>query len=190
MVDTLPDTLQVRERGYVSAAQAVRITAGRAEARNFRLVPAPPPCCSLDGVWDAVFLMDSAPELGPRPTARTVSGSIVFADSIPSAWPARPPSRNVRQQAGRSQLDFTLFFGGPIATDVSTSVVGETGPSFLREVDAAVFSGDSVVIDLIPRITHGAVSLHGVIHGDSIQGRWHLRGNANYASGHARLRHR
>jgi len=77
----------------------------------------------------------------------------------------------VRVVRGLHQVDFTPFFGGPVARDVSTSVFGD-GPDLFHEVQASIPAGDSVDITFIPRMSHGSLWLHGRIRADTIRGMW------------------
>jgi hypothetical protein len=167
--------LLVDLRGYISAAEPVTFVPGETQTVNIVLVPAQSPCCRLAGLWSIALHMDSAGAIGPPPTSRDVSGTLAFADTIP--FPIGRPADNdqVRQEAGRYAIDFTPFFGAAMARDVSSTTFGSSEGTFLVEAIGTVFAGDSVTVDLIPRISHGGASMSGRIVGDSVKGFWYQR---------------
>jgi hypothetical protein len=72
---------------------------------------------------------------------------------------------------GRHAIDLRPILGGPFGADVSTTVFGG-GSSLPYEVAGMVETGDSVMIMIIPRMTHGGLSLRGRFRGDSMVGQW------------------
>lgn len=136
---------------------------------------APPPCCSLVGQWHLVFQLDSSGP-GQRPTARSTSGTIRFSPQMRIARPfgtGTPPSDPfVHGMAGVFDVAFSVFWGTPIAPDVSTSVMGPVTATFANEAYGRIFDNDSVEVDLIPRTSHGGVSLGGRLVGDTMTGTW------------------
>lgn len=133
--------------------------------------PADSSASRLIGTWRVEFLLDSAGALSPRPTSRVVRGVLSFGSiSVDSAYAWRPSGQPGR--FGRSALDFSPFFGRPVARDVSTTVFGPFDADFLSEAIGGVWDSDSVRIKLIPRLTHGSIDLSGRLMGDSILGIW------------------
>lgn len=171
-----PHTITVNHRGYVSHTATVTFSKGITQRLDFALVAAPLPCCDLRGRWAIDLQLDSAAALGDPPSARAAKGSLVFADSLRLEWdrPSIPDSR-FNSVNGRADIDLTPFFGGPLGPDISRSMFGPTDGDFLREATGTVFSSDSVAIDLIPRISHGGLSLQGRLRGDSVTGKWYQR---------------
>ncbi|HEY7767384.1 hypothetical protein, partial [Longimicrobium sp.] len=148
------------------------------------LARAPAPCCRLDGTWQVRFVMNKRGQMGPEPTDSVVEGTLTFADTLPDPWrPRRPRDPYVHMIAGLSELDFSAFFGGRIAQDVSTTITGPTNDTFDREAVGEVFNGDSVEVDLIPRISHGGVSMWGTTDGEVIRGQWEQRAYCCGATG-------
>lgn len=181
--------LVVERRGFLPLARVLEVRAGDSVRVDMALERAPAPCCTLDGTWEARFVLRTPAEMGPAPTDSVVTGTITFADSIPDPFRRRGrPDPYVAVSHGLSELDFSPFFGGRIARDVSTTVFGGTGSTFDREATGVVFNGDSVDVTLIPRISHGGVSMEGAIEGDVIRGRWIQRAYAGGATGVFELR--
>ena len=164
--------VRIRSRPYLSQSKIFTLREGFTDTVDFALEYGPDACCRLEGAWAVTLKMDSAALVGPRPTARVTGGAILFADSLANDWLRTGGDSRMTYEAGRFDVDLAPFFGGPFAQDVSTTVMGPGGPDLLREASGSVFSGDSVGITLIPRMTHGGLSLSGRILGDSVTGDW------------------
>jgi hypothetical protein len=165
------ETLEFRRPGYREASLTASGVPGQVVARDLRLERVPSPCCDLRGQWSITLQLDSPGARQPKPTARSVTGAVSLGPRYLASEPNDDLDSLVRIVRGLHQVDFTPFFGGPVARDVSTSVFGE-GPDLLHEVEASVPAGDSVGVTFIPRMTHGSLSLVGRIRGDTIRGRW------------------
>lgn len=129
--------------------------------------------CHLAGSWSAQLLVVS-PEGNPLTHRNAVtSGRIVFSGRIPDPWPPANGNRDstTRYEFGRHAIDLRPILGGPFGADVSTTVMGG-GRSLLFEVVAQLESGDSVRLTVIPRMSHGGLSLLGKMQGDTIRGVW------------------
>jgi hypothetical protein len=182
-------TVRVEQRGFIAETRTVELVPGQTTTLDVSLRRAPPPCCVLDGKWHVRFVLRSRSLVGPEPRDSAVEGLLTFADSVPDPLHDRfPPPTNVRVENGLSDVDFTPFFGGRIARDVSTTVMGATGGNFAREMVGQVFNGDSVEITLIPRISHGGVSMWGRISGGVVTGEWEQRAYAGGATGTFEMR--
>ncbi len=186
--------VEIERRGYVPQSRTITAVAGSKRILHASLRRAAPVRLRLDGSWAARFeLLDVGSDSirkARRPTASTVAGTLWFSRSVPPPLADVPVERDryVWTVFGRSEVDFSPFFGGAVAEDVSTTVLGPVDDSFEREVAATVFDGDSVQVSLVPRISHGGVSFAGRLHGDSIVGRWDERAYCCGASGRVVLR--
>jgi hypothetical protein len=117
-------------------------------------------------------VLDSVGALAPKPVARLVRGSIMVASmSADSAYGERG-TYTPTDRFARSAIDFSPFFGGRIARDVSTTVFGPVDSGFVNEATAGFAPPDIVHMTLIPRISHGRIEMTGQLRGDSITGRW------------------
>lgn len=182
-------TVRIEERGFVAEERTVELARGQTTTLDVTLRRAPPPCCALAGTWRVRFVMRRRGGMGPAPADTVVEGLLTFADSIPNPLGGRfPLPPNVRTEFGLSDVDFTPFFGGPVARDVSTTVMGATGGNFARETVAQVFNGDSVEVTLIPRISHGGVSMEGRVRDGVVKGKWIQRAYAAGAAGTFEMR--
>lgn len=188
-VDSGTRTVVAHARGFESDSTTLAFVPGDSLRWDVTLRRAPPPCCTLEGTWRVHFVMRQPNGMGPAPRDTVVEGVLTFADSIPDPLQGRYGRRvNVREEFGLSDVDFTPFFGGRIARDVSTTVEGPTGGNFAREMTGDVFEGDQVEIVLIPRISHGGVSMLGRIEGDVVRGEWVQRSYAGGAEGTFEMR--
>jgi hypothetical protein len=98
---------------------------------------------------------------------------VAFSPHVPNPMPQRFTLNDsvVRYEFGRHAIDFSPIFGGPVASDVSTTIFGG-GASLFYEVSGLVETGDSATLVIVPRMSHGGLSLWGQIHGDTLSGRW------------------
>lgn len=165
------ETFFVSRPGYRSDSVILNGIPGQVVRHELRFVRVPRPCCDLRGQWQITLHMDSAAALGPRPTARTVTGGVNLGPRYQPPQEYDDLDSLVRIVRGLHQVDFKPFFGGPYARDVSTSIFGD-GPNLFYEVEAMVTAGDSVRITFIPRMSHGGLSLTGRIRSDTIRGTW------------------
>jgi hypothetical protein len=184
-----PQTVRIEVRGFVPERRTVELARGQTTTLDVAMRRAPPPCCAMTGTWRVRFVLRRRGMMGPAPADSVVEGLLTFADSIPDPMGgefALPV--NVRTEFGLSDVDFTPFFGGRVARDVSTTVMGPTGGNFTRETVVQVFSGDSVDITLIPRISHGGVSMWGRVRDGVVTGKWQQRAYAGGATGTFQMR--
>ncbi|HEU0302695.1 MAG TPA: carboxypeptidase-like regulatory domain-containing protein [Longimicrobium sp.] len=182
-------TVRIERRGFLPETRTVELRAGETTTLDVSLRRAAPPCCALTGTWRVRFVMRHPGMGGWSATDGVVEGVLTFADSIRDPMGGRhAPPPNVRMEFGLSDVDFTPFFGERIARDVSTTVTGPTGGNFMREMVGTVFSGDSVEITLIPRISHGGVSMRGRIRDGTLSGKWVQRAYGAGAQGAFEMR--
>jgi len=165
------ETLEFRRPGYREASLTVSGVPGQVVARDLRLERVPRPCCDLRGQWNITLQLDSPGARQPQPKARSVTGGVNLGPQYLASEPDDDLDSLVHLVRGLHQVDFTPFFGGPVAQDVSTSVFGD-GPDLLHEVAGSVAAGDSVAITFIPRMSHGSLSLYGRFRADTIRGHW------------------
>jgi hypothetical protein len=137
-------------------------------------------------VWRLELTLDSASSQAPPPRQRSISGKIAFAGfSGDSAYRSRTQATD---RFGRFDVDFTPFFGGRVAPDISTSIAGPFDRGLVTEALGAVHARDSVQMELIPRMSHGGLTLHGRFFGDSARGVWQQNAYCCGASGRFVLR--
>lgn len=165
------ETVRVNRAGYRSESIGVSGGTGQVVTRELRFHRVTPPCCDLRGEWRITFQLDKPAEGGPRPSARTVEGTVELSPRVHPPQMGDDLDSLVHVVRGLHSVDFRPFFGGPVAEDVSTTVFGG-GPNLLREVMASIPEGDRVEITFIPRMSHGSLSLDGRIRADTIRGKW------------------
>lgn len=119
--------------------------------------------CPLGGVWQVrlVNRLDSTPH---------TTGWIALSQMAPDA-------PNDAVWIGRYAIRLEPLFRSGEARIPWTSVVPESeGDDYTDAWALLVAGGDSVVIGLSTEMTHGPPDLHGTLRGDSIVGRWAVRG--------------
>jgi hypothetical protein len=182
-------TVRIEVRGFVPETRTVELSRGQTTTLDVALRRAPPPCCTLAGTWRVRFVLRRQGGLAKAPADSVVEGLLTFADSIPDPLGGDfAPPVNVRTEFGLSDVDFSPFFGARIAPDVSTTVMGPTGGNFVRETVAQLFHGDSVDVTLIPRISHGGVSMWGRVRDGVVTGKWVQRSYGPGAAGTFQMR--
>ena len=164
-------TLRVSRPGYREYAMTLKGTRGQVVHHEVRYERVAPPCCDLRGRWRITFRLEEPNRFYPKPDARSVSGEVALGPRHLPAEAGDDVDSLVRVVRGLHHVNFTPFFGGPVARDVSTSVFGG-GPDLVHEVEATVPAADTVEITFIPRMSHGSLSLSGRIREDTIKGRW------------------
>jgi hypothetical protein len=165
------ETLSVERRGYEAEHVVVRGRTGDVVHRELFLQRVPRPCCDLRSRWRITMLLEQAADMYPNPSGRRTSGEVALGPHILAPEDGDDLDSLVLVRRGLHQVDFTPFFGGPVAPDVSRSVFG-TGPDLLHEVEATVTSGDSVEMTFIPRMSHGSISFNGRVIRDTVRGTW------------------
>ena len=102
--------------------------------------------------------------------------SEAFPDPLTALGVKGPRSRDttggslVRRVFGTFEIDLAPL--AAIGSDLSNSTFGPVSTGFHREATAFVFDSDSVAIALVPRMSHGGLSLAGRLLGDTLTGEW------------------
>ncbi len=184
--DSIP--VEVTKDGYKAARARVMVHARDTARIEFALERAPSPCCSLSGQWALALDLDSA-GLDQHPTARRVEGSLVLSRAFPSPIGGRSDRSDslVDRIDGEFTVDLRPVWGTQVASGVSTTVFGTADSSLEREAAASIFDGDSVEITLIPRLSHGSLSLGGRLKADTLVGGWSQNAYCCGAFGHFRM---
>jgi hypothetical protein len=168
--------LTTERLGFHGDSSTISLAGGEVGTARFTLRRKPAPCCRLDGPWRIRFELDRPAGMYQTPAARVIDGSIVFSTRLPNPMPRRYDVADsiVRFEFGHAPVDFTPFFGGPVAPDVSRSVFGGPGGGemLFREVVGVVPTGDSVTFTIIPRMSHGSLWFEGRIAHDTVRGTW------------------
>lgn len=143
---------------------------------------------AVTGTWSIELWLDSASVLGPRPTARFMQGLVRFDTLHVDSGVAGNGTRWTRRYwPGRFSIDLTPFFGGPVGRDVSATIQYPFDQTSATEVEAEV-NGDSLSLEFIPGVSHGGISLSGIVVADSMAGAWQMRAYCCGAYGHYRMR--
>ena len=174
--------------GFVSDSIQLDLEADSVAELEFRLKRLPPPCCELDGIWKIFLTMEEPAPLHPNPESNVASGLVVFDSRLPLP-DFRPYSFEdpiVHHDGGRHTVDLRPLFGSRVAPDVSTTVFGG-GPSLIWETVGFIETLDKVRITIIPRMSHGGLSLSGLIEGETIVGRWKQNAFMDGADGSFRM---
>jgi hypothetical protein len=159
--------------GYAAESTSMVFKAGIVSKAFLALHRLPPPCCRLEGAWSVTLHVQHPGRVGTGRAGATAAGSLVFDSVVPDPMPQlyERPDPVVRYEFGRHAVDLSPILGGPYGRDVSTTVFGD-GPSIVKEIVGIIETGDSVSMTIIPRMSHGGLTLHGRILGDSITGSW------------------
>ncbi|HEX2080418.1 MAG TPA: hypothetical protein VHG08_22135 [Longimicrobium sp.] len=163
-----PVTVHVHR--YQAPDTVVEISADRSDTVHFALRPTAPGCCRLEGEWSIRLALDDRGGTGINPRADEVEGRMVFSDRLPS-W-GDEEETDSHTERGRFDVDLGTFFGGPYAQDVSTTTFGPVAGDFFRQAVGEVLADDSVMMVMIPRMSHGGLSMAGTIRGDTVRGQW------------------
>lgn len=171
--------LVVDAHHYVAADTLVDFVRGQRDTLHFALHPAAPPCCRLEGEWSLRLVLDTIQPGILRPRAREVEGRMVFSGRLPPRSWIRAP--DPAAEDARFDVDLSVFFGAPY--HVSTPAFG--GPADLvRQAFGEVLADDSVMMQMIPGVTHVGLSLYGTIRGDTVTGTWAHNASCCGARGH------
>ncbi len=159
-----PLKLRVYRRGFVPDSVTAIVVPGVSSLIDFPLVPAEAPCCRLDGLWSAAFVLDSA-GLNAQPSSREASGALAFNASATDLEPVD----NVLISTGESRIDFEPLLG---AAESSGGAA-----------EGVVFGGDSVAITVVPQFADWGVELLGRLSADTVRGIWYQRASCCGAYG-------
>jgi len=127
------------------------------------------------------------------PRGTEVVGTITFSPSVRDPFPERPrlpPSSDLTlDEFGSYEIDLHPIRGHDITRATSTTIFpGRPGSDILKEAEGYVHHRNEVEIALIPRMSHGGISLSGTINGDEARGTWFKRDYAPTISGTFRMR--
>jgi hypothetical protein len=174
--------LSVERRGYQPQSIDVGGRTGDVIQRELLLQRVPRPCCDLRGRWRITMLLGQAAATHRSPSGRRIAGELALGPRVVAPEDGDGLDSLIRVRRGLHRVDFTPFFGGPVAPDVSRSVFG-SGPDLLHEVEATAVGGDKVEMTFIPRMSHGSISFDGRAAGDTVRGTWVQNAYAEGASG-------
>lgn len=154
---------------YQAPDTVVEISPDRSDTLHFALRPSAPGCCRLEGEWSIRLTLDDRGDTGINPRAGEVEGRMVFSGRLPPLSYAG--GGDPRIENARFDVDFGTFFGERYAPDVSATTFGLAG-DFFQQAVGEVLADDSVVMVMIPGLSHGGLSLAGTIRGDTVRGAW------------------
>jgi hypothetical protein len=174
-------------RDLIETSGRVRVLPARETAIDLSIRRSPPPCCSLAGTWSVRLVLRGSGRL-PVPRGTEVIGPITFSADSPDPFPERPrraPSTDPTiDEFGTYDIDLRPILGEDITRATTNTVFpGRAGSDILKEAEGFVHHRDQVEITLIPRMSHGGISLRGTINGDEIHGDWIKRDYAPTISG-------
>jgi hypothetical protein len=174
-------------RDLIETRGRVRVLAARDTPIELSIRRSPPPCCRLAGTWSVRLVLR---EPGRLPIARgtEVVGAITFSADTPDPFPERhlhaPSTDPTIDEFGTYDIDLRLILGEDITRATTNTVFpGRPGSDILKEAEGFVHHRDRVDISLIPRMSHGGISLTGKINGGKIRGEWIKRDYAPTISG-------
>jgi hypothetical protein len=183
--------VEARRRDLISTVMKVNVSAGDTSILNIKMDKAPKACCCLQGNWNVLFILDKIGNFAATHTTDTVKGTLFFDYSITDPFEDNPRKKVdlVKDEYGKYNIDFRPFFGEQVPNTGSTSVFGSKhkGSDLFTEVTGYIASFDVVAINLIPRISHGGISMNGKIKNDTISGSWYLRAYASGTEGRFRM---
>jgi hypothetical protein len=163
-------------RDLIETRKRVRVLATQETAVDLVIERSPPPCCRLAGTW-SVRLVLREPGRLPVPRGTEVAGVISFSADVPDPFPeARqrvPSDDRTLDEFGSYDVDLRSILGEDITRATSNTVFGgRPGSDILTEAEGFVHHRNAVAITLIPRMSHGGLSLTGTINSDEVRGEW------------------
>jgi len=171
-------TVQLMSRVTLVAGAALlaacRRTDSPAKAARGDSAPAVPTAraavanCGLRGDWAATLMRGR----------REVRGTIAIADSAGPRAPSGIPYRTLPTWRGRYAVSTVPLFAAGEGRVESTSRSAPSGGESVNPVYAVLSLDDSVALTFEPHVSHGPLSLVGVLRGDTITGRWAERTGA------------
>jgi hypothetical protein len=174
-------------RDLIETSGRIRVLATREAAIDLSMERSSTACCSLAGTW-SVRLVLREPGQVPARRATEVVGAITFspdtADPFLEARRRGPSSDPTLDEFGTYDIDLRPILGEDITSATTNTVFpGHSGSDILTEAEGFVHQGNKVEITLIPRMSHGGISLRGVITEDEVRGEWIQRDYAPTISG-------
>jgi hypothetical protein len=181
------DEVTASRRDLIEARQRARVLTTREAAVDLFVERAPPPCCRLAGAWSVrLVLREPGRLLAARGTE--VAGVISFSPDAPDPFPERrqclPSDDRTLDEFGSYDIDLRPILGEDITRATSNTIFGgRPGSDILKEAEGFVHHRNVVAIILIPRMSHGGISLTGTIDNDEVRGEWIKRDYAPTISG-------
>jgi carboxypeptidase family protein len=174
-------------RDLIQSHGRARVLAAQETAINVTMKRPPPPCCRLAGTWSVRLVLREPGKL-PGPRGTEVVGDITFSPNAPDPFPESrrrgSSSDPTLDEFGKYNIDLRPILGEDITrATTNTTFPGRPGSDILKEAEGFVHQRDQVAIDLIPRMSHGGISLTGTINGDEVRGEWIKRDYAPTISG-------
>ncbi len=174
-------------RDLIQSTQRVSIHAATETTANFLIERSPPPCCTLQGTWLLSLKLDESGKATPGEVT-VVEGAVSFSPSARDPFPERrsrlPSDDSTTDEFGRYNIDLRPLLGEDITRATTNTVfAGNPDSDILTEAAGFVHHQNHVEITFIPRMSHGGISLTGVINDDEIRGEWVKRDYAPSISG-------
>jgi hypothetical protein len=163
-------------RDMVDATVVTNVFAAKQARVDISIARAPDPCCTLEGTWLLQLVLDE-PGTSPSSRGTEVQGTLVFSRETPDPFPAatfrRPSDDSTLDEFGKYEIDLRPILGPDITRATSnTTFAGNPNSDILTEAVGYVHHTNQLEITLIPRMSHGGLSLTGTISGDHAHGRW------------------
>jgi hypothetical protein len=174
-------------RDLIEARGRVRVFAARETPIELGIRRSPPRCCRLAGTWSVRLVLRKPGQL-PIPRGTEVVGTITFNADTPDPFPERnrraPSTDSTIDEFGTYDIDLRRILGEDITRATTNTIFpGRPGSDILKEAEGFVHHRDKIDITLIPRMSHGGISLTGKINRGKIRGEWIKRDHAPTISG-------
>jgi hypothetical protein len=172
--------LTASRRDMVEATVVTNVVAAKEARVDFTMVRTPNPCCTLEGTWFVELVLEE-PGRSPARSGAQAQGTLVFSRETPDPLRfagAGPPSDDpTLDEFGVYDIDLRPILGPDIPIFSTTIAPGNADSDILTEAGGYVHHTNQLEITLIPRMSHGGLSLTGTISGDQASGRWEERGH-------------
>jgi hypothetical protein len=161
-------------RDLIDTREGARVRVGRETTVDLLIERAPPACCRLAGTWSVRLVLREPGQLEAR-SGTEATGLMTFSPDTPDPFPeARssvPADDRTLDEFGTYDIDLRPMLGQDIARAVTNTIFpGLPGSDILTEAVGYVHHRNEVSIALIPRMSHGGLSLDGTIEGDEVRG--------------------
>ncbi|NGP90290.1 carboxypeptidase-like regulatory domain-containing protein, partial [Fodinibius halophilus] len=144
-------------------------------------------CCMLDGRWEITLIVYNDMRKDANSEGKGVKGTILFSQNYKIQLVSkRGPSDPTLDEFGKYNIDLTSILGKNFTSATTNTIfAGPDSSDILTEVHGYISSANEVRINLIPRMSHGGISMEGKITGNKlINGTWHKRDFATKVTGH------
>jgi hypothetical protein len=188
-LDPGTEVISASRRDRKTQSVEIEFVAGKSTKRDFVLELATPACCALEGEWEIELRITDdrrSPESLPDEVANTVAGTLRFSDVFKDPLLDKSEYEDsINDEFGEYKIDLTPFFGENITASVSNTIFpGSNQLDILTQAMGMIYDGNRVSIDFIPRMSHGGISLSGIIsENEVVEGRWVKRDLAVMLSG-------